>query len=304
MIQRWFDDFRVGDRFDGPSHTVSQAEIIAFASQWDPQPFHIDVEAAPASLFGQLVASGWHTASLTMRLMVQSGVFSGSGMIGVAVDDLRWPAPTLPGDTLQVHAEILEARVSSSKPDRGILKVKVTTTNQRGEVAQSFVATQIARRRPRSSDTVVRRADPADQAAVERLVEAAFDGYTATIGTRAAPMTADYAQLIEAGRVWVAEAGEAIAGVIVLQPAETHLLVETLAITPLLQQRGIGRLLMGFADTEAARLGFGSVRLYTNAAMAPAIAFYQRLGFVQTHRQIDRGFDRCYFAKLLDLPEP
>jgi acyl dehydratase/N-acetylglutamate synthase-like GNAT family acetyltransferase len=303
VIQRWFDDFRVGDRFDGPSHTVTEAEIIAFASQWDPQPFHLDAEAAPASLFGRLVASGWHTASLTMRLMVQSRVFSGSGMIGVSVDGLTWPVPTLPGDTLQVHAEILEARVSASKPDRGILKVRVTTTNQRGELAQSFVATQIARRRPRSSDTAVRRAEDRDHAAIVRVVEAAFEGYTQTIGTRAAPLTADYAQLIGSGQVWVAEVGEAIAGVIVLQPAETHLLVETLAITPLLQHRGIGRLLMGFAEAEAQRLGFGTLRLYTNAAMTSAIAFYQRLGFVQTHRQIERGFDRCYFAKLFDLPE-
>ncbi|MDX2104317.1 MAG: GNAT family N-acetyltransferase [Alphaproteobacteria bacterium] len=290
----------MGDRFDGPSLTVTEADIIGFARQWDPQPFHTDPTAAGDSVFGRLVASGWHTAAITMRLMVQSGVFAGPGMVGVEVTDLRWPVATLPGDTLTVHAEVVSARASSSKPDRGVLAMRYTTTNQRGEIAQSFLATQIVLRRPRSQDTVIRRATPADLPAIETLLRAAFEPYIERIGLRPQPLLSDHASVVDSGHGWVAEVQGMIGGYSVLLPAESHLQLDVLAVLPLLHGRGVGSLMLKFAEAEAIRLGFGTVRLYTHARMEEAAALYRRRGFVETHRQIDRGYDRIHMAKLLD----
>lgn len=146
----WFEDFAIGQRFAGGSVTVTEAMIVDYARQYDPQPFHTDPVAARDSLFGELVASGWHTASLTMRLLVDSGLLGPTGTVGVAVDELRWPGPTRPGDTLTLTMEVIEKRESQSKPDRGVLRARVVTLNQTGAAAQSFAATMIVRRRPKT----------------------------------------------------------------------------------------------------------------------------------------------------------
>jgi acyl dehydratase len=148
MTARWFDDYRVGDRFTTGSLAISEAAIIDYARQYDPQPFHTDPEAARGSLFGELVASGWQTTALTMRLIVDSGIMGATGTIGVAVDELRWPGPTRPGDILTADLEVLEKRASQSKPDRGVMRVLVTTRNQDDLTVQSYVATLIVRRDP------------------------------------------------------------------------------------------------------------------------------------------------------------
>jgi acyl dehydratase len=147
MAKRFFEDFRVGDRFAGGSILVSEETIIAFAREFDPQPFHLDPEAARTSLFGELVASGWHTAAMTMRLFATSEIGIVNGIIGGGVEQLSWPKPVRPGDRLTVRSEIVETRPSRSRPDRGMLKVRVDTLNQDGEIVQTFVGNLVAMRR-------------------------------------------------------------------------------------------------------------------------------------------------------------
>ena len=118
MKERYFEDFVVGQNFQPtPRLRVEKADIIAFARQFDPQPFHLDEEAARKSIFGRLVASGWHTAAMTMRLVTQSEFKAAGGSIGVGFDSLRWPIPVRPGDELRIETEVLEARPSKSRPD-------------------------------------------------------------------------------------------------------------------------------------------------------------------------------------------
>jgi len=147
MAKRFFEDFRVGDRFAAGSILVSEETIIAFAREFDPQPFHLDPEAARTSLFGELVASGWHTAAMTMRLFATSEIGIVNGIVGGGVEQLSWPKPVRPGDRLTVRSEIVETRPSRSRPDRGMLKVRVDTLNQDGEIVQTFVGNLIAMRR-------------------------------------------------------------------------------------------------------------------------------------------------------------
>lgn len=143
----YFEDFRAGDTFAGGSVDVSQDEIIAYARRFDPQPFHTDPEAAKNTLFGELVASGWHTASMTMGLFATSDIRIVNGVIGGGVEQLSWPRPVRPGDRLTVRSEVLETRPSRSKPDRGMIRVKVETLNQNGEVVQSFVGQLVVLKR-------------------------------------------------------------------------------------------------------------------------------------------------------------
>ena len=135
----FLEDLRAGERFVSGTHRVDADQIRAFAEQFDPQPFHLDAEAAKATLFGGLVASGWHTAAITMRLLVESGLPIAGGVIG-AGGELTWPNPTRPGDVLQVESEVLELRPSRSRPDRGIATVRSETRNQRGNPVQVVVA--------------------------------------------------------------------------------------------------------------------------------------------------------------------
>ena len=142
----YLDDLQVGQRFISNSHLVDEAQIKAFASQFDPQPFHLDENAAKDSLFSGLVASGWHTAAMTMRLLVEGLPLAG-GLIG-AGGELSWPQATRPGDILRVESEVQEIVPSRSRPDRGVVLTRIVTRNQRGEVVQILVAKLIVPRRP------------------------------------------------------------------------------------------------------------------------------------------------------------
>lgn len=142
----YLDDLRPGQRFSSATHALDAAQIKAFAAQFDPQAFHLDDEAARASLFGGLAASGWHTAAITMRLIVCGGVPLAGGVVG-AGGELSWPRPTRPGDVLQVESEIIEITPSRSKPDRGMVTIRCETRNQRGEVVQVLTAKLVVPRR-------------------------------------------------------------------------------------------------------------------------------------------------------------
>jgi acyl dehydratase len=144
----YFEDFAAGQTFRSGAVTVDLEEVKAFAARYDPQPFHLDERAAAGSLFGALVASGWQTAALTMRLLVDGELRVAGGLIGRGVEGLKWPRPVRPGDTLRVESEVLEVRPSSSKPDRGLVRVKSTTFNQHGEPVMEQVAALIVPRRP------------------------------------------------------------------------------------------------------------------------------------------------------------
>ena len=127
---RYFDDYVPGTTHDCGSVSFSQAEIISFATQFDPQPFHVDPEAAAHGPFGGLVASGWHTAALVMRQLVDHYLSAEASLGSPGLDEIRWPSPVRPGDTLRVRATVLEARRSQSKPDRGIIKTVIEAVNQ------------------------------------------------------------------------------------------------------------------------------------------------------------------------------
>ena len=137
---RYFEDYVPGLSIDCGSFTLDQAEIIAFGQQYDPQPFHVDPEAAKDGPYGGLIASGWHTTSMMMRKVVENYFSAGTGLGAAGVDEIRWPRPVRPGDTLHVQAVILEARRSRSKPDRGIIRTRMEVTNQDGEVVMTAIA--------------------------------------------------------------------------------------------------------------------------------------------------------------------
>jgi len=149
MAELFFEDFIVGQVFSAPrSIRVEKDEIIAFAKKYDPQFFHLDEEAARSSIFGGLVASGWLTAALTMRLLTEREAKPAGGSIGLGFDELRWPVPVRPGDELRVESEILEVRPSGSRTDRGVVKMRTRTFNQRGQVVQELVNIALVPRRP------------------------------------------------------------------------------------------------------------------------------------------------------------
>ena len=142
----YLEDLKVGQRFVSESHALDEAQITSFASAFDPQPFHLDAEGAQRTFFGGLAASGWHTAAITMRLNVQSGLPLAAGVIG-AGGEIAWPRPTRPGDVLHVESEIVEIVPSRSRPDRGIVTVRSETLNQRGEAVQVLTAKLVVFRR-------------------------------------------------------------------------------------------------------------------------------------------------------------
>ena len=144
---RYLDDLQPGDRFTSAEHTLDEAQIKAFAVQFDPQPFHLDPEAAKATLFGGLAASGWHTAAITMRLLVGGGLPLAGGIIG-AGGEINWPKPTRPGDVLHVDTEVLSVTPSRSRPDRGMVTVRSETRNQQGDVLQLSITKLVVPRRP------------------------------------------------------------------------------------------------------------------------------------------------------------
>jgi acyl dehydratase len=142
----YFEDFAVGHKFVTASRRVDAAEIVEFAKKYDPQPFHLDAEAARTSLFGGLAASGWHSAAMTMRLIVDSEFRPAGGIIGGG-GELQWLKPVRPGDELHVESEIVELRGSRSRPLQGLVKVRITTLNQHGEAVQTFTPTLLVQRR-------------------------------------------------------------------------------------------------------------------------------------------------------------
>src|SRR5271155_2540846 len=134
MSEQYFEDFAVGQVFKpSVSVRVAKDEIIAFAKKFDPQPFHLDEDAARKSIFGRLVASGWHTAALTMSLIARSEYRPVGGTIGLGFDGLRWPIPVVSGDELRIETEVLEMRPSRSRPDCGLMKLRTQTFNQHGQ---------------------------------------------------------------------------------------------------------------------------------------------------------------------------
>jgi acyl dehydratase len=150
MADLYFEDLHVGDTFATGTRVVDEAEILRFAREYDPQPFHLDHEAAERSVFGGLAASGWHTAAMTMRLLLSGGLPIAGGLIGFSAE-IKWPRPTRPGDVLQVHSEVLDVVPSRSRADRGIVTIRNETRNQQGEVVQEFVGKLVVPRRPAAS---------------------------------------------------------------------------------------------------------------------------------------------------------
>jgi acyl dehydratase len=142
------EDLAVGQKFGSGKAVVEAGRIKSFAGEFDPQPFHLDAAAARATLFGDLAASGWHTAALTMRLIVDGDFKPAGGIIGAGVEELRWPRPVRAGDTLRVESEIIEVRPSKSRPEIGLVKVRNTTLNQNDEPVLVQVANLLVPRRP------------------------------------------------------------------------------------------------------------------------------------------------------------
>ena len=142
----YFDDLRVGQRFVSGTHLIDEEQIITFAKQFDPQPFHVDPAAAKETVFHGHVASGWHTAAVTMRLLVTSGLSIEGGMVGASAE-VNWPRPTRPGFVLRVETEVTELRPSRSRPDIGLATIRSETKNQQGEVVQILTAKLVVPRR-------------------------------------------------------------------------------------------------------------------------------------------------------------
>jgi acyl dehydratase len=153
-MMQYLDEFEAGQKFGSGRLLVEAARIKSFAAEFDPQPFHLDENIASDSFFKGLAASGWHTAAMTMRLLVESDLKPAGGIIGAGFDELRWPRPVRPGDELHVDSEVLEVRGSKSRPEQGVIKVKMTTLNQNDEPVQVFVGNLIVPRRPASSGEI------------------------------------------------------------------------------------------------------------------------------------------------------
>jgi acyl dehydratase len=144
----WFEDLKIGMRFRSGEVVVDLERVKSFGAEFDPQPFHLDEAAARGSRFGGLVASGWHTAAMTMKLLVASELRIAGGLIGLGVNELQWPAAVRPGDVLHAESEVLETQPSSSGAPRGIILVRTTTFNQEGTVVQQMTAKMLVPRRP------------------------------------------------------------------------------------------------------------------------------------------------------------
>lgn len=146
MEPLYFDDLKVGDTFSTGTHELTTEDIRRFAGEFDPQPFHLDQEAAKKTIFGGLAASGWHTAAITMRLLVSGGPRLANGIIG-AGGEIEWKMPARPGDFLHVESDVLELVPSRSRADRGMAVLRSRTFNQRGDLLQVFTARLMVDRR-------------------------------------------------------------------------------------------------------------------------------------------------------------
>jgi len=147
MAALYLEDLEAGQTFGSGCIRIEADHIKGFAAEFDPQPFHLDEAAAGVSIFQGLAASGWHTAAITMRLLVEGEFKPAGGIVGAGFDELRWPRPVRPGDELRVVSEVLEVRISKSRPDAGIVKVRTTTLNQHDQPVQVSLANLIVPRR-------------------------------------------------------------------------------------------------------------------------------------------------------------
>jgi acyl dehydratase len=144
---RYLEDFAVGQTFGSGRLRIDKEQIFAFAAEFDPQPFHLDEASARHSIFGGLAASGWHTAAVTMRLLLDSELKPAGGIIGAGLDECRWPRPVRPGDELRIECEVIEVRPSKSRPEQGLIKLRTTTLNQDGEAVLVHVVNLVVLRR-------------------------------------------------------------------------------------------------------------------------------------------------------------
>jgi acyl dehydratase len=151
-MTKYLEDFRVGDVWQSGSITISEEDMIAYAKANDPQPIHVDPEAAKNGPFGSIIASGWQIAALSMRLFVEAGGHVDSPIVGIGIDELRWKQVVRPGDTLRTTREIVEVRRSASKPDRGVIRTQVTVLNQRNETVMTYYALGQVRARSPAPD--------------------------------------------------------------------------------------------------------------------------------------------------------
>jgi acyl dehydratase len=148
MSERYLEDFAVGQNFGSGRLVVDEERIKAFAAEFDPQPFHLDEERARHTIFRGLAASGWHTAALTMRLLVESEIKPAGGIVGAGFDEFRWPQPVRPGDELRLESEVLDVRPSKSRPQQGWIKVRTTTLNRNSDTVPVLIANLAVPRRP------------------------------------------------------------------------------------------------------------------------------------------------------------
>ena len=148
MTEHFLEDYQVGQTYGSSVARVEADRIKSFAVEFDPQPFHLSEEGAAGTIFGSLAASGWHTAATTMRLVVEGTLRPAGGVVGLGFDEFRWPTPVRPGDELRVESEILEVRPSETRPDQGVIKVRMTTTNQNRQPVQIAVGHLLVRRQP------------------------------------------------------------------------------------------------------------------------------------------------------------
>jgi acyl dehydratase len=143
----YLEDLAVGQKFGSSSYPVTKGDIEAFARAFDPQPFHVDGDAAEKSFFRGQAASGWHTASITMRLVVESELQLAGGIVGASFDEFRWTLPVRPGDVLHVESEVIDVTPSKSRPTQGIAKMRITTLNQDNRPVQLQISNLIVQRR-------------------------------------------------------------------------------------------------------------------------------------------------------------
>jgi acyl dehydratase len=146
-VVNYLEDYEVGQTFGSGTARVEAGRMTSFAAEFDPQSFHLSDEGARNTIFGALAASGWYTAAITMKLLVDGELKPAGGVVGLGFDELRWPKPVRPGDELRLLSEILDVRPSKSRPDQGLIKVRTTTLNQAGEAVQITVGNLLVRRR-------------------------------------------------------------------------------------------------------------------------------------------------------------
>ena len=151
MTERYLEDYVVGQSFGSGRIRIDEERIKTFAAEFDPQPFHLNEALAADTIFRGLAASGWHTAAVTMRLLVDGELKPAGGIVGTGFDEFRWPRPVRPGDELHVESEILEVRPSKSRPQQGLIKVRTTTFNQNGEAVQIQVGNLLVPRKAPAS---------------------------------------------------------------------------------------------------------------------------------------------------------